>query len=80
MDFLFTQDPTLIIIFQQSNLVIYLQVESIESWMIYGECSHNGSCIDGAVNPDLRPYDQRLDCPIRPEIECEGCPLWGEDL
>jgi hypothetical protein len=80
VEFFLTQDPTVIIVYQQSNIVIYFQLNSLESWIIYGTCSHNGSCIDGAINPDLRPVEERLDCPVRPDIDCKGCDLRGEYL
>ena len=80
MEFLFTSDPTVIIVYQGLSFVIYYNIETNESWVIYGDCTHNGSCVEGAVNPDLRPYNERLDCPVRPDIECEGCNLKGEYL
>lgn len=77
----FTQDQTVIIQFQQDDIIIiYYNILTEESWIIYGKCSRNGSCIDGAINSDNRPYSERMDCPVRPEIECEGCNLRGEYL
>jgi hypothetical protein len=75
--FEFTCDPTCIIVYQQEHFIIYYSIPSNETWIIYGDCSHNGSCIDGAINPDLRPREERLDCPVRPDIDCEGCPIRG---
>lgn len=72
-----TQDPTCIIVYKGQGFIIYYSLPSDEQWIIYGNCSHNGTCVDGAINPDLRPVEQRLDCPVRPEIECVGCPLRG---
>lgn len=77
MDFEITCDPTCIIIHRDTDLVIYYQIETQESWLIYGKCSHNGSCIDGAINPDLRNSSERLDCPVRPEIDCKDCSISG---
>ena len=78
-----TQDPTCIITYRGEHFLIYLNIHSLEEWIIYGDCTHNGSCVDGAINPDLRSYGERLDCPTRPEsetnpqVECEGCDLRG---
>lgn len=77
MSFEITADKTVIIIYQEQDFIIYYSVPMEQSWIIYGNCSHNGSCVIGEVNPDLRPREQRLDNPVRPEIECEGCPLRG---
>ena len=76
-----TQDPNCVIVYRQEHFVIYYDLQSNEEWIIYGDCTHNGSCIDGAINPDLRPYNERLDCPCRPEsngyVDCQGCDLRG---
>lgn len=78
--FLFTQDPTCIIIHREKDFLIYYQLETEESWIIWGCCSQHGTCIDGSINSDNRPYEERLDCPVRPEIDCDGCDLRGEYL
>ena len=77
MSFEITADKTVIIVYQEKDFIIYYSIPMEQSWIIYGNCSYNGSCIDGAINPDLRKREERLDCPVRPEIECEGCPLRG---
>lgn len=76
MEFLLTCDPNVIIEYKEEDFLFYWQIEG-DRWVIVGRCTHNGSCIDGAINPDLRPYNERLDCPVRPDIDCKGCPLRG---
>ena len=80
MDFIFTADPYTIIVYQTEDIVIYYATLSAESWVIYGKCSLVSDCIIGAVNPDLRPYNQRLDIPTRPYEPNKGgnCMLRGE--
>ena len=81
VEFLFTQDPTCIIVSREENFLFYYQIETQESWVIYGCCNHKGTCIDGAVDPDLRPVEERLDIPVRPEISDKcTCDLKGEYL
>ena len=73
-----TQDPTCIIVYHEDNFIIYYNIETQESWIIYGKCSLCGNCIIGAIDPDLRPYDQRGDIPVRPEIsKTKDCTLRG---
>jgi hypothetical protein len=77
VSFELTCDPTVIIVYRQPHFLIYYSIPSDEQWIIYGDCTHNGSCIDGAINPDTRPYSERLDVPVRPELKCKGCDLRG---
>jgi hypothetical protein len=82
VEFFLTQDPSLIIIYEKDNIVIYFNTWSDESWLIYGECNFCGACIQGAVSPDLRKRYERLDIPVRPEIstKTKECVLRGEYL
>ena len=74
-----TQDPYVIIIHRGEQHLIYYNVETDEQWLVYGNCTLKGYCIEGAVNPDLRPYVERLDIPVRPDFRgC--CDLRGEYL
>lgn len=68
---MFTCDPTVIIVYQETDLIIYYQIETEESWIIYGKCTDKGYCYEGAVNP--KP---ELDCPVRPEFK-DCCDLRG---
>ena len=72
MEYEITCDPTCIITHRGLEFLIYYQIETQESWIIYGICTQKGSCMDGALNE--KPV---LDCPVRPEIECDGCNLRG---
>lgn len=71
MDFIITSDPFVIIVYSLQDFLIYYNWNSDEQWLIYGKCILKGNCIEGAVNPDTRPREERLDCPIRPEFK--GC-------
>ena len=66
-----TCDPTCIIIYKEPHFIIYYQLATEESWVIYGDCTGDGTCYEGAQNP--KP---ELDCPVRPEIKCT-CSLRG---
>lgn len=49
----------------------------LKQWVIWGECSLCGACLEGAINPDLRPRSQRKDIPMRPPIKLIECSLRG---
>ena len=66
MEFILTCDPTVIIVYQDIDLIIYYQYTTEQSWLIYGKCIDVGNCYEGAQNP--KP---ELDCPVKPEFE--GC-------
>lgn len=82
MEFLFTQDPYIIIIFSQDNIIIYYNWLDDKQWVITGQCNQCGKCIEGAVNPDTRPYNERLDIPITADMptEFEECSLRGFEI
>ena len=71
-----TADPD-IIMYKKKDVTVYMNIKDKEQWMILGECNLCGSCIEGAVNPDKRPYKERLDIPTRPEIKDKDCSLRG---
>lgn len=74
---LITQDPNVIIVYQKEDLVIYMDLIELKSWVIWGKCDLCGACIEGAINPDLRPYTERKDIPTRPPIKIIECSLRG---
>lgn len=80
MDFIFTVDPYTLIVYQTEDIVIYYAILSSESWVIYGKCKLIGDCLKGAINPDFRPYKERLDIPTRPyeDNKAGNCMLRGE--
>jgi len=70
----FTADPDLIIIFRISQLVIYFNYASNESWIIFGICNRCGKCLPENWLEDTH----RLDIPVRPEIKkIKQCSLDG---
>lgn len=72
--FLFTCDQTVIIVHKEEHFIIYYQIPTEKSWLIYGDCTDKGYCYEGVSSP--KP---ELDCPVTPEFEgC--CDLRGEYL
>ena len=74
MELEFTQDDSTIIIYRQSNVIIYYRYEDDRSWIIVGRCHENGDCgADGKI--------RELDCPVTPKTSCitnKLCGLLGE--
>lgn len=77
MDFLFTCDPQTIIIYRKDSIIIYLDLQSLEEWAIYGKCNKCGDCIIGANDVNFLPYELRQDVPLRPPTDLENCSLRG---
>ena len=82
MDFLYTQDPYIIIIYQSLEFLIYYNWSNNNQWVITGVCNLCGKCIEGAVDPDTRPYSDRLDIPISVDMpsEFKECSLRGIEI
>jgi hypothetical protein len=75
----FTQDADVIIEHKddETPFLIYSNNNN-ERWIITGVCNQCGKCIEGSNNPDLRPREDRLDIPVRPEItKIKECSLRG---
>ena len=87
-----TRDPTVWIIQQELEYVVYETIYG-ESWEIHGTCNRCGECEVGGIDDQIvwtgipigqpgacynKFGDQRLDTPVRPEIQNNpGCALTG---
>ena len=69
-----TDDVSCIIIYRDDMIVVYYNLESNESWVIFGNCNRCGECLpDNWIEPQIRK-----DIPVRPEIsKIQECSLGG---
>ena len=64
-----TLDRAIIIIKRDEKMLVYYNLESNQSWIIFGQCDLSGTCWN---------LELKLDCPVRPEIKDScNCGLFG---
>lgn len=91
-----TLDPDIVIDAQSAGKVTYRSISTGEKWAVHGVCNQCGLCVVGAAHPehyrwldkpgipfavvDLRVAGGRLDEPITPRFNTQGCCLTIEVL